>query len=51
MVTAGVPIATVAQVLGDMEIDSVKKYVALDSHHLKECALGFEGIELGGGAQ
>jgi site-specific recombinase XerD len=45
MVTAGVPIEAVAQAIGDSHIDSVKKYVSLDSHHLKECALDFSGIE------
>jgi integrase len=47
LVTAGVPIETVAQVIGDKKIDSTKKYVALDSRHLKECALDFTGIEKG----
>jgi integrase len=45
LVTAGVPISSVAQLIGDKDINSVKKYVALDSHHLKECALDFSGIE------
>ena len=41
MVTSGVSINTVAQVLGDRNIDSTKKYISLDSRHLKECALDF----------
>lgn len=45
LVTAGVSVESVAQIIGDAKIDSVKKYVALDSHHLKECALDFSGIE------
>lgn len=45
MVTSGVPVTTVAQVLGHNDIDSTKKYISLDSEHLKECALGFAGIE------
>lgn len=45
MVTSGVPVTTVAQVLGHGNIDSTKKYISLDSHHLKECALDFTGIE------
>ena len=49
LVTAGVPIESVAQIMGDNNIDSIKKYVALDNHHLKECALDFSGI--GKGAQ
>ena len=44
-VMAGIPVETVAQVVGDSKIDSLKKYIALDSHHLKECALGLVGIE------
>lgn len=45
MVTSGVPVTTVAQVLGDSNMDSAKKYISLDSEHLKECALNFSGIE------
>ena len=44
-----------AQVLGDDEIESTKKYISLDSIHLKECAISFAGIEpapaQGGAAQ
>jgi len=46
LVTSGAPITMVAQVLGDSNIDSTKKYISLDSEHLKECALDFTGIEL-----
>jgi len=49
MVTAGTPVTTVAQVLGDTDINSTKKYIALDSEHLKECALDLSGIEFSGG--
>jgi len=49
MVTNGVPVTTVAQVLGHSEIDSAKKYIALDGKHLKLCALGFDGIAFKGG--
>ncbi len=49
MVTGGVEITTVAQVLGDAQINSTKKYIALDSNNLKRCALPFDGIlPLGG---
>jgi len=44
MVTAGVPGETVAQVFGSEKPKSAKKYFALDSEHLKECALDFSGI-------
>jgi site-specific recombinase XerD len=49
MVTSGVSIKDVAQVLGHANIASTNPYVALDSVHLKECALDFTGIELKGG--
>lgn len=50
MVVAGIPVTTVAQVLGHTEISSTKQYISLDSVHLKECALGLTGIEQAGGA-
>lgn len=45
LVTSGAPITMVAQILGDSNIDSTKKYISLDSVHLKECALDFVGIK------
>ena len=45
MVTSGVSVTTVAQVLGQERLDSAKKYISLDSEHLLECALDFSGIE------
>lgn len=45
LVTAGISINTAAQILGDANIESTKKYISLDSRHLKECALDFSGIE------
>ncbi|MDR0302606.1 MAG: tyrosine-type recombinase/integrase [Treponema sp.] len=50
MVTNGVSIYNIAQELGDENIDSVKPYIALDSIHLKLCALPFYGIAPIGGA-
>lgn len=44
MVVAGIPITTVAQVLGHTDISSTKQYISLDSVHLKECALDLTGI-------
>ena len=44
MVTGGTQIGTVAQVLGHTDIDSTKRYISLDSEHLKLCALPFDGI-------
>jgi site-specific recombinase XerD len=49
MVTNGVDINDVAQVLGDTQIDSAKKYISLDSANLKRCALPFDGIAPFGG--
>lgn len=46
MVTTGTTVNTVAQVLGHTSIDSMKKYIALDSEHLAECALDFTGINV-----
>ncbi len=46
MITSGIPVTTVAQVLGHGSINSTMKYISLDSKHLKECALDFTGIEL-----
>jgi len=48
MVMGGVPVTTVAQVFDHVSIDTTKQYIALDSIHLKECALDFSGLEIGG---
>jgi integrase len=45
LVTADVPVTTAAQILGDRNVASMKKYIALDEKHLGECALDFSGIE------
>jgi len=49
MVTAGVSVYDAAQTIGDADMRSVKKYIALDSEHLAECALDFTGIAPKGG--
>ena len=49
MVNAGVSVYDVAQVLGDGNIDSTKQYIAVDTEHLKMCALPFDGIAPEGG--
>jgi len=51
MLSSGTPVTTVAQVLGHAEVDSTKKYIAVDKEHLKMCALTFDGIEPKGGKQ
>ena len=48
MVTSGVSVITVAQALGHKTIGSTKQYISLDSRNLKECALDFSGIQIGG---
>lgn len=45
LVVAGIPITTVSQVLGHTDISNTKQYIALDTQHLKVCALDFEGIK------
>jgi len=45
LVTSHTPVTDVAQILG-INLDTAKKYISLDSIHLKECALTFAGIEL-----
>lgn len=45
LVVSGVPVTTVAQVLGHSTIHNTKQYIALDTIHLKECALSFNGFE------
>lgn len=49
MITGGVSVETAAQAFGDANVDSMKKYIALDSIHLKLCALPFDGITPVGG--
>jgi len=44
LVVSGTPVTTVAQILGHVDITNTKQYVALDTLHLKVCALDFTGI-------
>lgn len=46
MVISGVPVTTVAQVLGHSSIEPTKQYISLDSVHLKECALNLAAIPM-----
>jgi integrase len=53
MLGFGSPITMVAQVLGQSDVNSTKKYIARDHEHMKMCALSFDGImpmsaEIGG---
>lgn len=49
MVIEGVPVMTMAQVLGHSDLNSTRPYIALDIIHLKECPLSLAGIEPTGG--
>lgn len=46
MITTGIPITTISQVLGHTNIETTKIYLSLDSENLKECSLNFENIRL-----
>lgn len=50
LVVEGVPVTTVAQILGHSDIEPTKQYISLDSTRLKECALGLGGLPAYGGA-
>jgi len=39
LVIKGIPVTTVAEILGHSDIEPTKQYISLDSVHLKECAL------------
>ncbi len=45
LLEAGSSVTMVAQVLGQTDTDSTKKYIAVDTEHLKLCALPFDGIK------
>ena len=44
MTIEGVPITTIAQVLGHKNTDATRPYIALDIEGLRECALGFDSL-------
>ena len=39
MVTSGVPVSTVAQILGHTDVESSKRYISLDTESLRGCCL------------
>ena len=45
LVTADISLTDAAQLLGKINPRSMKKYIALDTAHLKECALDFADID------
>lgn len=46
MVANGVSVTDVAQVFGDILVESTRPYLSADMEHMKMCALSFCGIEL-----
>lgn len=44
MTIEGVPITTIAQILGHRDVSSAKAYISLDINGLRKCALGFDSI-------
>ncbi len=49
LIVNGTPLTTVAQILGHSDLQSVRQYLSLDTGNLRECALDFSGIPVGGG--
>ena len=45
---AGIPVPTIAQVLGHGDVLSAQSYINLDAESLKCCALGLEHVGTGG---
>jgi integrase len=46
MASAGVPVTTIAQVLGQSTVNATKQYISFDSENYKNCALDFYDIEV-----
>ena len=44
MTISGVPVTTIAQILGHQTTHATKQYISLDIEGLRECALGFDSI-------
>ena len=44
MTMGGVPITTIAQILGHQNVSSAKAYISLDIEGLRKCALGFDSV-------
>ena len=44
LVTTGIPVTTVAQVLGHRNLESTKQYISLDTEHLRDVGLSLEGL-------
>lgn len=48
LLVSGTPSTSIAQILGHDDVASVRQYLCLNTENLKECALGFSGIEYDG---
>ena len=46
MLTAGIPVTTIAQVLGHAGLESTDRYLSIDLKGLQDCALDFSGISV-----
>jgi integrase len=44
MIIEGVPVTTVAQILGHQNVNATRPYISLDIEGLRECALGFDSL-------
>ena len=44
LVIEGIPVTTVAEILGHSDIEPTKQYISLDTVHLKECALNLSDL-------
>jgi len=44
MITAGIPVTTVLQVLGHKSMGAAKQYISLDISGLRQCTLGFDSL-------
>ena len=44
LVTTGIPVTTVAQVLGHRNLESTKQYISLDVEHLRDVGLNLDGF-------
>lgn len=51
LIENGTSLTTVAQILGHSDLHSVRQYLSLDMTNLKECALDFSDIAIGGGVR
>ena len=47
MTIEGIPVTTIAQVLGHQDTDSTRAYISLDVEGLRECALAFNSLQGG----